>query len=484
MNKISNIIGVLLFTVSTFAQTITIPFTGDYADPSIVRVEDNYYMTHTSHSYYPGLLVWHSKNLKDWKPVCRALHKNVGTVWAPEIIYYQNKFYIYFPTDKGGNYVITADKPEGPWTDPVKLDVEGIDPGHIADSKGNRYLYVNGGRYVRLSPDGLTALSKEEDVYNGWQYPLDWAVECFCLESPKLTFKDGYYYLVSAQGGTSGPSTSHMAVVARSKSVVGPWENSPYNPLVHTYSPEESWVSKGHATLFEGNDSQWHIVYHAYDPNNRQMGRSTLLEGIKWTKDGWPVMEKKSKVSANTYTTKPNTQLESDNFNSTELKWQWCFWGLNNTNEYALENGALVLNGNNYNKRALMAIASVPDYEVSFKIRPVGNVETGVVLFYNEREYCGIGLKNDTIYGLSRGKKAWSEIPVKDCNYLKLRVQKSTISLAYSHDGKNWIGYPHGFDVSGYHTNMFSGFFSLKPSVLCNGEGKVIIDNFNIKTNL
>jgi xylan 1,4-beta-xylosidase len=178
---------------------------GDYPDPTIVRVGTDYYMTHTSHNYYPGLLIWHSTDLKNWTPLTRALHDDVGTVWAPELVYFNNKFYLYFPTSLGGNYVMTSDYAEGPWSDPVRIDVQGIDPGHISDDQGNRYLYLNRGRMAPITTDGLRAVGEVKTVYEGWQYPDHWAVECFCLESPKLFYHNGYYYMVSAQGELQVP---------------------------------------------------------------------------------------------------------------------------------------------------------------------------------------------------------------------------------------------------------------------------------------
>ena len=86
------------------------------------------------------------------------------------------------------------------------------------------------GEVIRLTEDGLATVGEKKKVYDGWKYPDHWDTECMCLESPKLNEHNGYYYLTSAQGGTAGPATSHMVVSARSKSVTGPWENSPYNP--------------------------------------------------------------------------------------------------------------------------------------------------------------------------------------------------------------------------------------------------------------
>lgn len=463
---------------SLSAQTIEIPFTGDYADPTIVRVGEDFYMTHSSYNYYPGLLVWHSKDLKKWTPITRTLHENVGTVWAPDIAYINDKFYIYFPTNLGGNYVVTADHIEGPWTTPVKLAVNGIDPGHIMDAEGNRYLYVNGGGYVTLTKDGLSATSKEKYIYRGWEIPRDWAVECHCLESPKLFYHEDYYYMVSAQGGTSGPSTSHMAVVARSKNVNGPWENSPYNPLIHTYDPCDDWVSKGHATLFDGAQGNWYAVYHAYKREERPQGRSTLIQPVKWTEDGWPILETTPKEKYVAYT---NTRPLSDDFNTRELNWQWCFWGIDSPADYQLNGESITLKGSKDKLRALIAIASDADYEVTAEIETKGDVQTGLALMYNDEVYAGIGLNKGVIQGLWHGAPSWSTFDANDCKFLKLKVEKYTISVSYSNDGVNWLGYPHGFDVSGYHTNIYGGFYCLKPSILCKGEGSVTIKNVTFK---
>ena len=213
---------------------------GDYADPTVLRVGDDYYMTHSSFNDMPGLQIWHSRNLVDWEPVGYALHQHVGNVWAPDMIAHDGRFYIYFPvwvyTDEEGggrrtNFVVTADRPEGPWSEPVELGCERIDPGHIADREGNRYLYVSGGYMRPLTRDGLAFDGPLEKVYDGWDYPEEWIVSNRGLESHKLFFRDGYYYLVSAEGGTDGPTTGHMVVAARSESPTGPWENSPLNPL-------------------------------------------------------------------------------------------------------------------------------------------------------------------------------------------------------------------------------------------------------------
>lgn len=259
---------------------------GDYPDPSIVRVGEEYYMTHSSFHYIPGLLIWHSRNLSDWEPVGHAVHEHVGLIMAPDLIYHEGLYYIYFPAN-GTNWVVTAQDPSGPWSGPIDLQVGLIDPGHAADGEGNRYLYLSDGHVIRLSPDGLSTEGELMKVYEGWRYPTEWRTEGFYLESPKMTYRNGYYYMTSAQGGTAGPATSHMIVSARSMTPLGPWENSPYNPIVRTQSREERWWSKGHGTLVDTPEEDWWIVYHAYEKEYLTLGRQTLIEPVEWTEDGW-----------------------------------------------------------------------------------------------------------------------------------------------------------------------------------------------------
>lgn len=106
-------------------------------------------------------------------------------------------------------------------------------------------------------------------------------------EGPKLLRHGEYFYLITAVGGTAGPATGHMVIAARSKSIHGPWEHCPHNPLVRTTSSAEPWWSRGHASLVEGPGGDWWMVYHGYENGYRTLGRQTLLEPMEWTADGW-----------------------------------------------------------------------------------------------------------------------------------------------------------------------------------------------------
>ena len=202
-------------------------FSGDYPDPSLLVDGNDYYVVHSSFEYYPGLTIWHSKDLINWTPVTNALTKYVGSVWAPDLVKYNNQYYIYFPANNT-NYVIVSDSIGGRWSDPIDLKVGNIDPGHVVDDNGNRYLYFSSGGYVPLSNDGLSVAGDFQHSYDGWPIPRDWTIECFCMEGPKFFKRGEYYYITVAEGGTAGPATGHMVISARSKSPLGPWEKSIY----------------------------------------------------------------------------------------------------------------------------------------------------------------------------------------------------------------------------------------------------------------
>lgn len=131
---------------------------GDYADPSIMRDGTDFFMTHSSFDYVPGLTVFHSTDLVNWEPISYALSSYIGTGWAPDICKHDGRFYIYFTIAGKGNFVVHSASPQGPWSDPVDLKLEGIDPCYIADEIGQQWLFLNGGLRAKLQDDGLAVI--------------------------------------------------------------------------------------------------------------------------------------------------------------------------------------------------------------------------------------------------------------------------------------------------------------------------------------
>lgn len=463
-------------------------FSGDYPDPSILHDGDNYYIVHSSFEYYPGLLIWQSKDLINWTPVKNTLYKYVGSVWAPDLVKYKNKYYIYFPANNK-NYVITADSINGTWSDPVDLKIGNIDPGHVVDADGKRYLYFSSGGYVPLSDDGLSVVGEYKHTYNGWPIPREWTIELFALEGPKLIKHGDYYYLTVAEGGTAGPATSHMIISARSKSPFGPWENSPYNPVIRTVSNSERWWSKGHGTIVEDAKGDWWIVFHAYENGHYNMGRQTLMEPIEWTKDGWfktpngiktenPTKRPSGTASISTYTL-------SDDFSEKTLRPHWKFFQEYDATRFNLIDNSLVIKAKGHSVgecSPLLCIPSDHSYTAEVELFMDGNATGGLVLFYNNSYHSGILADNRNILANLRGWQFPTEKNVINNHvFLRLKNINNTVDMYYSLDGVNWNKIESSVEVSGLNHNVLSGFMSLRIGLCSMGNGSVKFKNFRYK---
>ena len=463
-------------------------FAGDYPDPSILRDGDDYYMVHSSFEYYPGLLIWHSKDLINWNPVTNALHKYIGSVWAPDLVKYKNKYYIYFPANNT-NYVVTADSVNGKWSDPVDLKVGNIDPGHVTDENGKRYLFFSNGGFVPLSEDGLAIAGEYKHSYSGWPIPREWSIECFCMEGPKLVKRGEYYYLTVAEGGTAGPATGHMVISARSKSLFGPWENSPYNPIIRATTNTERWCSKGHGTLFEDAKGKWWMLFHAYEKGFYNMGRQTLLQPVEWTKDGWykikdGVTDNKPIKQPGFVASKSNFTL-NDHFEGDHLKPQWKFFGGYDTSRFQLVDNSIVIKakGNNVgNAGPLLCIPHDHSYTAEVELFIQGKATGGLVLFYNSSAFSGILADNENILANIHGWQFQTEKNViKDHVFLRLKNINNTVDMYYSTDGVKWNKIENSLEVSAVHHNVLSGFLSLRIGLCSIGEGEVKFKNFVYK---
>ena len=464
-------------------------FAGDYPDPSILRDGDDYYIVHSSFEYYPGLLIWHSKDLINWAPVTNALHKYIGSVWAPDLVKYKNKYYIYFPANNT-NYVVTADSINGPWSDPVDLKIGNIDPGHVTDAEGKLYLYFSSGDYVPLSDDGLSVTGELKHTYDGWTIPRDWTVECFCMEGPKLVKRGDYYYLTVAEGGTAGPATSHMVISARSKTPFGPWENSPYNPIIRTKESSYRWWSKGHGTLFEDANGNWWMVFHGYENGHYNMGRQTLLQPIEWTDDGWyitpdgiktdgPIERPAGTISDEVFTL-------NDSFEGNTLKPQWKFFGEYDTSRVHFFNNSIEIRaeGNSVgNSSPLLCIPSNHSYIAQVELSIEGEAIGGLVLFYNPNAFSGILADKENILANLRGWQFPTEKNViQNHVFLRIRNTNNTVDMFYSNDGVNWNKIENSLEVSCLNHNALGGFLSLRIGLCSVGNGKVRFKNFIYKS--
>lgn len=459
---------------------------GDYPDPSIMRDGKDYYMTHSSFLYRPGFLIWHSRDLVNWEPVCRVLADYKGGVMAPELLKYKDKYYIYYPTTSAEIFVMTADNIRGPWSVPVKLDmgIKGIDPGHVVGKDGSRYLFTSNGYVTPLSEDGLKVAGASRKVYDGWNYPRQWKTEGKFLESPKLIFKDGYYYMTSAEGGTAGPATSHMCVMARAKSVFGPWENSPYNPLVHTFSAVESWWSKGHGTLIDDVNGNWWMVYHAYANNYHTLGRQTLLEPMEYLPDGWFAVADKAEWLQEDPCVKHGLNL-TDDFEEETLGLQWTFWKESAMSDVEVGNYELRMKGKGASPadgRLLLMSPEDKCYEADVEIQVGKRNKAGLVLFYNEKAFAGVMADgNHFIIYKHAGQRKVVLNTVGEKFRLRLMNRGNRVTFQVCGQGCEWKSLVEDVDVSFMQHNHYRGFLSLRVGLLSAGKGTATFRSFRYK---
>lgn len=464
-------------------------FAGDHPDPALVKDGDTYYVTFSSFEAYPGLLVYKSHDLVNWEPLAPALRTYIGSVWAPDLIKHDGRFYMYIPArtaDYRSIYVIHADTIEGPWSEPLDLKLpDHIDPGHIVGEDGKRYLFLSKGDMIELADDGLSTVGEVKHVYDPWRYPADWDVECFCPEGPKMLRKGDWFYMLTAVGGTAGPPTGHMVISARSRSVHGPWEHAPNNPQVRTQHRSEQWWSRGHATLIEDPDGQWWLMSHGYENGYWTLGRQALLEPVRWRADGWWESEGGDLSGAFAIPRADAPKLVhgmpfSDEFEGETLGLQWSFFrpGPAEYERVEVSGGQMKLSASGEypsSSSPLCFKAGDLAYEVETVIERDPGCRAGLLAFYDDTLYVGLAFDDEGLlfhrYGMERRRSG--EIPA-DARRLHIRMKNDEHIVTFFYrtsEVEDWQKMDVQMEVSGYHHNVAFGFLSLRPGIYAAGTG-------------
>ena len=286
---------------------------GFYPDPSITRAGDDYYLVTSTFSYFPGIPVFRSRDLVSWTQVGNVIHRpsqlafdTLGMsrgVFAPAIEFHAGTFYVLNTcVGCGGNYLVTATDPAGPWSDPVWLpEVGGIDPSLFFDDDGRAYILNNDAPAGGSTYEGHRAIwIREYDVaarkvkgratmiVNGG---VDLAQQPIWIEGPHVYKVNGRYYLNAAEGGTAA---DHRQTIFRADAVLGPYVPGPSNPILtqRHLDPTRPFpiTSAGHADLVQTPRGEWWGVFlgaRPYAEDYHNTGRETFLLPVEW-KDGWP----------------------------------------------------------------------------------------------------------------------------------------------------------------------------------------------------
>ena len=476
---------------------------GDHPDPTFLKDGRDYYATFSSFDATPGLLIWHSIDLVNWAPVGPALPDPPGTVFASDLVHHQGRYYIYIPfipapwstqlPDTSSIHVIWADSMRGPWSRPIDLGIRGyIDPGHVDGEDGRRYLFLSGGARVRLSGDGLAADGAVEHVYDGWKYPDDWITEAYSLEGPKLFRRGDWFYLVSAVGGTTGPATGHMVIVARSRSVHGPWTDSPHNPVVRTRSAAERWWSRGHATVFEGPDGGWWMGYHGYENGYRALGRQLLLEPVHWDADGWFHArggDLSQPLAIPTAARSRGQEAWSDDFSAPAFGTRWTFFAATPAESTRAEfaERALKLRSKGSSPAdcsPLLGPSGDQAYECSVIAELEGDSQAALVLFFNQRLYLGMAFDGQRMTTYQGGLPSHWQEAAPPSRSLQLRIvnERHIVTFYYRTDERQpWTRHGMRSEVSGYHANTVADLQSLRPGLCAMGSGRVSFRDYRYR---
>lgn len=283
---------------------------GFYPDPSICRVGEYFYLVNSTFAYFPGVPLFRSRNLVQWEQIGNVLDQksqnlldgcghNEG-IYAPTIRWHDGLFYVITTNvSGGGNFIVTAENPEGPWSEPHFLgkEAKGIDPslffdedgacyyiGQRANSEGSRYFGDCEIWIQKLNTKSFKLEGEAHAVLHGFQKDAVWP------EGPHLYKKDGYYYILHAEGGTE---QNHCQVAARSKNIFGPYEYGKANPVItHRHLGKNTEVTcVGHADMVEDGQGNWYMVMLGCRPKEgcTLRGRETFLAKVEW-EDGWPVV--------------------------------------------------------------------------------------------------------------------------------------------------------------------------------------------------
>ncbi|SCE00128.1 Beta-xylosidase [Streptomyces sp. BpilaLS-43] len=278
----------------TFFDNPVIP--GFSPDPSICRAGDDFYLATSSFEYVPGVPVWHSRDLVHWRLIGHALDRASqldlpestgasGGVYAPTLRYHDGRFWMITTVVGGaGTVLVTARDPAGPWSDPVPVDIPGIDPDLAWDEDGTCWcVYSDGGIHgARIDPGTGARLGEPVAMWSGsgLQYP----------EGPHLYRIDGWWYLLLSEGGTE---RGHAMSLARSRTLPGPFTPHPANPVLSHRSTGHPVQNTGHGDLVQARDGTWWMVLLGTRPRGdtpkfHGLGRETFLVPVRW-EDGWPL---------------------------------------------------------------------------------------------------------------------------------------------------------------------------------------------------
>ncbi|MGM0123035.1 xylan 1,4-beta-xylosidase [Enterococcus sp. AZ194] len=478
-------------------------------DPSIIRVDDTYYIANSTFDWFPGVQIHESKDLINWQLITHPLDTvelldmkgniDSGGIWAPDLSYADGKFWLVYTDVKvvnGAfkdcmNYLTTADSIYGPWSKPIQLNGVGFDSSLFHDDDGRKYLLqmewdhreyhhpFNGIKCTEYSVSEKRLLPETSKIiWHGTDVKL--------VEGPHLYKLFGQYYLFCAEGGTT---YSHQEVVARSNSIYGEYESQSEAFLTAFGHPDNPLQKCGHGSLVNTPDNEWYFAHltgrpwhheteSSHDPRGWcTLGRETAIQKVEWDEAGWPYivggrqgsLEVDAPKNASVHEYKPN-YLVKDDFENEQLNIHFNTLRVPFTEKIGrIEESHLILNGlgslANLNNNSLVARrweAFELDAEVKVNYEPVTYQQmAGLTNFYNSQHWSMIQItwneKNGRVIELTENNRGVFTSYLKDeaiaipneveYVYFKTKIRTQFYTYLYSFDGINWLEVPVKLDA-------------------------------------
>ncbi|MFR7529945.1 MAG: glycoside hydrolase family 43 protein [Anaerostipes hadrus] len=489
-------------------------------DPCICKAGDDYYMAVSTFEWMPGIPVYHSKDLKNWELYTHVLTDDETVdlkklpsakgIWAPCLTYCEKEelFYVvygvmnsmnarYFDVD---NYVITAKDIKGPWSEPVYLHSSGFDASMLHDDDGRKWIvsldwetragYEKPGAIclVEYSPEKKEIIGYPKRIWHG-------GTDRGCIEAPHLYKRNGYYYIMCAEGGTG---YGHSVTMGRSKNVWGPYEKDPQNPIVTSipgdfnerhdpdhlkpkyFNPDSILQKSGHGSYIENELGEVYLVHltsRPFVPELRcTLGRETAMQKMKWTEDGWLRMADGSNLAKEYFEPSklpevPVKQIpDFDDFDDETLGIQYYaprimpqrFIDLKSRPGYLRMRGQesrTSLNKVSILARKLTSVHATITTKMEFNPE-VHQHSAGLIMYYDNMNYINLrkyysetlGQNALSIIHLENGEKTEflnTRIPVDDVPiYLRLHINGRKSYFEWSYDGKDYLAIGKVFDTT------------------------------------
>jgi beta-xylosidase len=456
---------------------------GDFPDPSVIRVGQDYWAAATSSEWAPEFPILHSRDLVNWEVVGAVFQKrpewSTGSYWAPEISEYRGRFFIYYAARKKGGplcvAVATARRPQGPYTDHGPLvcqEVGSIDGFPVTDENGERYLlWKEDGNSVskptpiwsqRLSADGTRLVGERRELFHNDQAWEKHASLPYgdLVEGPAVVRHNGWFYIFYSGNFCCARECNYMIGVARSRKLLGPWEKNPSNPIMRG---NETWKCPGHGTIVSDQRGRDFLLYHAYKADDFvYVGRQALLDEINWGRDGWPTINGGRGPSRNAASPfgAPDSAAEYsffDDFMTADLMPGWQ-WPQANEPEVRVEGrgrGHVVLAPSASDQSKNPVISAVlghstmtGDYVATTRLEMSGQgagALAGLSAYGDQENALGLALGgngNLMLWRIEKGENrtvAQADAPRRGPVFLRMTARQGRLyRFAFSQDGRRW----------------------------------------------